>query len=40
MGEIIYAAKDASGTTGLWVSDGTSGGTSEIEGEQGTYSLR
>jgi ELWxxDGT repeat protein len=39
MGEIIYAAKDASGTTGLWVSDGTSGGTSEIEGEQGTYSL-
>jgi hypothetical protein len=39
MSEIIYSAADASGTTGLWVSNGTAGGTSEIAGEQGAYSL-
>ena len=40
MSKVYYEAKDASGNYGLWVSDGTAIGTSEVVvGTQGAFSL-
>src|SRR5271163_2735792 len=39
MTKLYYSAKDATGIFGLWVSDGTALGTTEIVGKQGAYSL-
>ena len=36
-GEVLFAGNDASGHIGLWVTDGTAGGTHELIGITGAY---
>jgi len=36
-GEVLFAGDDASGNNGLWVTNGTSGGTSALTGIAGAY---